>query len=59
MSAFTKSAGDVNDEAINTAIFTICKGSSIGSVRRNFGEADRAKLWSELCNVTDGFTPEK
>ena len=55
---FTGVAAGVNDEALNAAEFTICQAASVGSIRRHYGDADKAKVWAELCNSTDTFTPE-
>lgn len=40
-------AADANDSAVRSAEFTICKGASVGAVRRAFG--DRPDVWADLC----------
>jgi len=60
-----KVAGDgaeVSDEALKTAIWTICKGVSIGAIDRYFDTEEKATVWHDLCdkdkNKADGaFTP--
>ena len=52
-------AAQVSDEALNAAEFTICKGASVGSVRRHYGSPDKARIWAALCNSTDVFSPEQ
>ena len=37
-----------NDEAVSTAIWTICHGASIGSIRRQF--SGNFNIWKVLCN---------
>lgn len=44
---------DANDAALNAAVFTICSGASIGSVRRKFG--DRMEAWTTLCQTEEEF----
>lgn len=54
-------AGRINDQALLSAEFIICRGASVGSVRRNFGSQERAELWRKLCTSygqEDNFTPE-
>ena len=52
-------AAEVSDDALNAAEFTICRGASIGSIRRHYGEPSRARIWAALCNSTDAFSPEQ
>lgn len=50
----------VNDQALHAAEFTICKGASVGSIRRNYGSKERAELWRQLCTgygQEDNFSP--
>ena len=44
---------EVNDTAVDTAVFTLCWGASIGSIRRQFG--DNPEVWKELCTQEDGL----
>lgn len=50
-------ASEINDEALNTAEFTICHGASVGSIRRHYGSPEKSKIWAELCNSVDDFSP--
>jgi hypothetical protein len=50
-------AAKVNDGALKAAEFSICNGASIGSVKRRFNTPELAKLWRELCEEKQGFTP--
>jgi len=50
-------AAKVNDEALKAAEFSICNGASVGSVKRRFNTPKLAKLWRELCEEKQGFTP--
>lgn len=52
-------AGEVNDEALNAAEFTICHGASIGSIRRHYGSPEKSRIWTELCNSVDAFNLNK
>lgn len=40
-------ASEANDEAVRAAEFTLCRGASVGSIRRAFN--DRPHVWAELC----------
>lgn len=40
-------AADANDEAVRSAEWVICKGASVGSIRRAYG--DRPAVWADLC----------
>jgi hypothetical protein len=40
-------ASQKNDEAVRSAEWMICKGASVGAIRRAYG--DRADVWAELC----------
>ena len=48
---------ELNDDILNAAEFTICYGASVGSIRRRFGNPERAVVWQGLCNPEDNFTP--
>ena len=50
-------AAKVNDDALKAAEFSICNGASVGSVKRRFNTPELAKLWRELCEENQGFTP--
>ncbi len=55
--AITEKAAQANDKALQAAVFTICYGASVGSVRRMFGDEAGRKIWGELCNRADKFNP--
>jgi hypothetical protein len=38
----------INDDAIATATFALCYGSSVGSIRRSFTAQERKTLWAVL-----------
>lgn len=40
-------AADANDEAVRSAEWVICKGASVGAIRRAYG--DRPDIWADLC----------
>ncbi len=44
---------EINDTAVDTAVFTLCWGASIGSIRREFG--DNPETWKALCANEDGL----
>ena len=44
---------EVYDTAVGTAVFTLCWGASVGSIRREFG--DRPEVWSGLCPEGEGL----
>ena len=48
---------ELTDQALTAAEFTICRGTSIGSIRRHYGGAEGARIWKEFCNSIDDFTP--
>ena len=52
-------AASANDTAITTAEWTICRGASVGSVRRAYGDVERAEIWRKLCASSDDFSPEQ
>ena len=44
-------AAHANDRALGAAEFTICRGASVGSVKRKyFTNESKARAWMELCN---------
>jgi len=46
----TKGA-EVNDQLLHDAEFWICKGASVGSVRRKYGRSSEdATAWQALCD---------
>lgn len=49
---------ELNDEAINVSVFTICEGASVGAVRRKFGDEEGAMIWKLLCAAKAFFSPE-
>ena len=51
-------AAAANDEAVTSAEWVICKGASIGSIRRAYG--DRPEVWAQLCkeNAVGEFAGE-
>lgn len=52
-------AAKFNDTALSDAEFMICRGASVGAVRRAYGTPERAELWSDLCTEEQGFTPSQ
>ena len=52
----TKGA-EINDEALENALFFVCKGASVGSIRRRFDTIEEAETWLELCQDNGQFTP--
>ena len=47
----------INDGALNAAEFVICHGASVGSIRRHYGDPEKAAIWAALCNSQDEFSP--
>lgn len=39
---------EINDGAVDTAIWTLCYGASVGAIRREFGQ--RPDVWLTLCD---------
>ena len=39
-----------SDEALSTAIWTVCKASPVGAITRRFNTADRRLTWQKLCS---------
>jgi hypothetical protein len=49
----------VNDEALQSAMFVVCRGVSIGAWRRAFGnDPQKADAWRTLCAESISQTPE-
>jgi len=42
-------AGGLNDEALASSEFAICKGASVGSVLRRYNTPEKADAWVALC----------
>lgn len=42
-------AANANDTAVQSSLFTLCRGASIGSIRREFNTPEKAQTYSELC----------
>jgi len=38
-----------NDAAVESSIFTICSGASVGAIRREFATAEKLETWERLC----------
>jgi len=57
LSGMVDKVSEINDEALNTAEFTICHGATVGSIRRHYGSPEKSKIWAELCNSVDDFNP--
>lgn len=47
----------VNDEAVDSAQFTLCNAASIGSIRREFDTPEKVETWKRLCANDTDFTP--
>jgi hypothetical protein len=50
-------AAGANDSALDGAVFMVCNGASVGSVRRRFGTEEQAQIWRELCEQHQGWKP--
>ena len=49
----------LNDEALATSEFVLCKGVSVGSWLRAYGSsADKAQAWRTLCGSTVQQSPK-
>lgn len=48
-------AAKVNDKALTSALFTLCKGVSIGSIRRKFDTEELSEVWNQMCKENQGF----
>lgn len=44
-----------SDEALATALWTVCNASPVGAIERRFNTPARAKLWNDLCVDDDEF----
>ena len=42
-------AAEANDTAVADAEFVLCRGASVGSIRRAYGTPDRTQVWKDLC----------
>lgn len=42
-------ASSLNDEALKSSEFTICRGASVGSVLRRYNTKELADAWVRLC----------
>ena len=40
---------EINDGAVSASLFTLCRGASIGAIRREFGTPEKAETYSKLC----------
>lgn len=40
-----------NDEAVKSAVFTLCNGASIGSIKREFDTDKKLQTWRDLCDI--------
>ncbi len=46
---------EISDTALTEAVWWTCKGASIGSVQRRYGQTkDRAMMYREFCFGQDG-----
>ncbi len=43
-------AADANDQAIESAIFTVCKAASVGSVKRKFNTSELMAKYNVICS---------
>ena len=48
---------EINDGALDNAVFIVCRGASVGAVRRRFDTLEEAETWRELCQENGEFTP--
>lgn len=48
---------EVNDEALKTSEFTICKAASVGSIVRRFNTKELATAWINLCASPNTLPP--
>ena len=51
---------ELNDDAVGAAQFVICRGASIGAIRRAYGQNEfDTMIWREFCDQADAdvFTP--
>lgn len=46
-----------NTEAVETSVFTICNGASIGAIRRQFDTPEKVQTWKTLCADDTDFSP--
>lgn len=50
-------ASEANDTAVSDAEFVICRGASIGAIRRAYGSSERSVVWRKLCLDESEFSP--
>lgn len=53
MDASVDKAASANDKAIDSAIFGLCYGFSVGSIKRKFNTPQLIKLYNDLCDLND------
>jgi len=46
---------EANDAALNAAEFVICRGASIGSIRRKYSSPELSAVWQDICKENDAF----
>lgn len=46
-----------NSAAVESSVFTLCQGASIGAIRRYFDSPEKVDSWRRLCNDTTEFKP--
>lgn len=46
--AIVKRGADLNNKAVESAAFTLCRGASVGAMRRKFGPEEVHDLWRIL-----------
>ena len=49
-SVIAEKGATASDAAVDTAMFTLCHGASVGAIEREFNTAERAKLRAKLCD---------
>lgn len=59
-SSIASKGAELNDDANQTAKFTICRAISVGAWTRDYGQsAELAAAWRTLCAVRIEQTPAK
>jgi len=46
---------NANDAAVNSCVFVLCYGASVGAIQRKFGS--NPEVWEDLCKPENGFSP--
>ena len=46
-----KYGSEVADDTLNTAIWTICNGASVGAIERKFASEEQKKAREVLCEI--------